>query len=340
MEPSHLAGKLSVDDSVLLYQPTFEETVSDAGSPSWLSRLEVTVAHEPSKDPLVNPTRDELLKAVSDVGMSDEIVAYLEGRAVGHDEKYFAKVGIRSLRFENHGLDRPMAITVAPTCQWIERQINRRFLTDLRSDPRLRELYEMSLDRSLARWRNSDLLELPAPGVMFLEACVLTSKGETLLHKKRLESGSTFAQIDRPWTCGIEVGLDWEACEPRNGIDFDRVLAKAMSKELGTAPDEIESVNWEGIALECHLNTALLCTVRTKLDSRDLQRSIDRTKKAGRGVFVDQKFVKREDVPRQVFAPAEDGRWHTTARLRVLLALRREFGAASADALIARERGD
>ncbi|HEY7223713.1 MAG TPA: toll/interleukin-1 receptor domain-containing protein [Micromonosporaceae bacterium] len=303
---------LVVDDCVRLYR-----TRSGA---SWADGIAVTALAEPA-DPLARSVGKAAAEAlIHEADVDPEIADYLRARsAPDPSQEFWAKVSLRRIVFDNDQIPgSELRLHVRPMSYWIEQEVNRRFVGT--TDAVFESLRERELAKVFAG-RPPDGYTLAIPNTLYTEVALLTADGSLMLMRKPVDAGGVYAQHGRPWTCGVERSLNWNQAQPGTGRLRPRepVIA-AIGSELGLAAEDVASIEWCAVALEGHLNTALLGIARLRRTSADF---------AGhhfpRIEFVE--FVAVADVPRRVFSPAVDWGWHTTARMRALLALQRALGS-------------
>jgi hypothetical protein len=324
----------AVDDCVLLYE--FRD--GDVGLDGLL-RAESSHRRAVAES-VLHPNGRQLRSAVRRSGTEESVADYLTYHATRYLQRMkreerskfpdYNKIGVRSFTWPNSWASgdaapnhpaRPFTLQVAPTLYWIEQEFNRRILTDQGLDARLRELYQTRLSDVL-QIRQGDTTPNLAPSTLYVEVATLTADGKMILAEKTIEGGSQYALIGRPLTCPLERSLKWQLFG-RGYIDLMSGLAVGVRKELGLDPEKhIGNVSWIGIALEGNLNISVLGIMNLTLrsGSKELKKLQEIDYRKGRYRFVDLK-----DLPEEVFAKAKDGRWHTTARMRALMALRKNY---------------
>ncbi len=305
-------------DALLLYRG---ERRLEGKEKSWLSEMVIKVGKEP-RATVVTPTTAGDLEVVVREACEEikpdgcgkkEAEQYLVERLRGWDGQhveYRAKIGSAQLRYQNRGLGTPLTLSVVPTSNWVERQFNRRLLSG--GDAELARVGRECRQATFAAWPGQETFCFAAPGVLYLESCLICSDGAAVLLKKKAEDGSTFARIGRAWTCGTETGLDWTALGPGGEIDWNGAVVAELGRDLDLKSEQIGDIRWEGFALEVHLNVALLCTVRLQLDHYGM---LQHLKRAG-GAYEDTQVLDREEA----IGYLEKEGAHSTAALRLVLA--------------------
>jgi hypothetical protein len=315
----------AVDDSVLLLEFQDHEAESESIAVSLSSPL-------PSQQELRNPKRRDLVRAIEQGGLEETAEEYLKGhidgylrdqrRSVGPDRVHYTKIGVRYLQFPNSGMGTSLALHIAPLSQWIEQEFHRRILTDLGVDEWLSHIYDERL-RDVLRIRRGDTSPILAPSTLFVEVGTVTSDGRLVLGEKDV-SGSTYAMIGRPRSCPIERSVRWGLFNGRDSVDLRAGLQDGAKAELSVTPSDISEIRWSGIAVEGNLNIAVLGLMTLGMTARELEENI--AKSRSRDFRKVLKMVDLEDVPDEVFSRAHDRKWHTTARMRILLILVRLKG--------------
>ncbi len=240
---------------------------------------------------------------------------------------HLTKVGLRHIEYANVVQD--LTLHTVPTSQWVEINFNRLILEHLPKDDELRQVYNSRLLDALTRQGNQS--GLLSPSTLYVESATLTSDDSLIIGQKSAAAGSHFATIGRPWTTPVEGAVLWSNITD-GAIAANAAMRQAVVREFTKKSEttqlpynpiseqDIESVRWIGIALECHLNLALLSIVRLKTtwdEFRIRYRSKD---------YNVLKGIPCSDIPAQIFAPDQDGQWHTTARMRALYTLIDHYG--------------
>ena len=322
-EPVHTAppapvGLRRVGDAVLLYAG---ERRLEEQQDTWLSKMVIHVAAQPRATMVTPVTAGDLEVVVREACQEvepdrcgkKEAERYLLKRLQQWDgvaQPYRAKVGMALLRYHNPVVGTPVSLTVVPTSNWVERQFNRKLLVG--SDAELARVADHCRAATFAAWPEQESFCFAAPGVLYLETCLICSDGQAVLLKKTSEEGSTLARIGRAWTCGTETGLDWTVMGPDGAIDWRGELEGQVRRDLGLERDQIADIRWEGVGLEVHLNVALLCTVRLTMDSATFRVHFGQ---AGSGYAQVQTLPLAEAL---AFLQQEGA--HSTAALRLVLA--------------------
>lgn len=354
-DPPQVGHMLTVDDCILLHRSS-NGNAGEGLIARWLREVRLDIEPSPRQARIETPVSEEVLKeTIREADLDGMVEEHLGRRSMLSDNRrgrmgprardvYVAKVGLREIVFPNGFLDEPLTLRCRPVSQWMQRDFNRRVLLDLSSAPEpdteLVSLYADCLRRSVQLDSRAPRLVLPGPGSLYVEGCVTSCEDDILLLSKTVESGSTFAEVGRPWTCGFEIGIGWTELAASGHVALGEALQRGLCRELGVQQQEIDAVYWEGIALECHLNTALLCTVRTTLRGKEMMRRAEEavhSPAVGRARRQLEICALDQLVPR-VFGRSHDDEWHTTARMRVLLWLWRVIGPRQATQRLMAER--
>jgi hypothetical protein len=307
---------LVVDDAFLLFRfppRSMREVALDFG------------AWRPDARILRHPDPEDLRAAIEDADLDPRFAEYLRSRVgLDRDTVFHPKIGLRSVTYENARLELPLTLCVVPLSFWIEGQFNRRIITDLANDPRLRRLYEVGRDEILRSWKlDRRGFSLPGPSSLFVEVAIVTRNRELMVVKKSAQTGgSDSRRVGRGWSCTLEEGVRWDRVDPSGRLDLDAALNFGLINELEIRPADVVETRWLGIALENHLNSALIGFTRVDLPRRELRARIPNND------FEECDFVGFQQLGR-IFGRDRDGSWHTTARLRAFLTFVELVGGAS-----------
>jgi hypothetical protein len=320
----------AVDDAILLLPPLDEE---DALRTSFPER------HTESTIPpyVLRPDAKWLEELITLCGANSLARKYLQDRkklykkdlkdnpGEQYDESYTHRTKVGLKHVEGATAFQHLTLHIAPTSQWVEINFNRLILQVLSTDDQLRQAYSSRLQESLAGGVNKS--GLLSPGTLYVESATLTSDGRLIVVQKA-PAGSHFARIGRPWTTPVERAVLWSditdgaiAAESAMRVAIRDEFNKKSSDINLIAEEDVESVRWIGVALECHLNAALLAIVRLKLPWSEFKNKYRSDDFQGK-----PKGIPYRDIPTRVFAPNQDGQWHTTARMRALYVLIEQYG--------------
>ncbi|HEU5159449.1 MAG TPA: hypothetical protein VFU43_20800 [Streptosporangiaceae bacterium] len=307
---------LVVDDAFLLHKfppRSIREIALDFGG------------RRPDAQILRRPSPEDLRAAIEDADVDLRFAEYLYARVgLDRDTDFYPKIGLRSVSYETPRLGLPLTLRVAPLSFWIEAQFNRRIITDLANDPRLRRLYEDCRAEILRSWRTQRRgFSLPGPSSLFVEVALVTRDQELMLVKKSAQTGgSDSRRAGRGWSCTLEEGIRWDKADASGRLDLDAALHIGLINELDIEPEDIAETRWLGIALENHLNSALIGFARVDLPQRELRARIPNND------FEECDFVGFQQLGK-IFGRDRDGIWHTTARLRAFLTFAELAGEAA-----------
>ena len=166
---------------------------------------------------LRRPDPEDLRSAIEDADLDPRFAEYLQSRVgLDRDTDFYPKIGLRSVGYETPRLELPLTLRVAPLSFWIEGQFNRRIITDLVNDSRLRRLYEDGRAEILRSWKtNRRGFSLPGPSSLFVEVAIVTRDQELMLVKKSAQTGgSDSRRVGRGWSCTLEEGIRWDKADP------------------------------------------------------------------------------------------------------------------------------
>jgi hypothetical protein len=289
----------------------------------------------PDAQVLRRPGPADLRAAIEDADLDPRFAEYLHSRVgLDRDTDFYPKIGLRSVAYETPRLELPLTLRVAPLSFWIEGQFNRRIITDLANDPRLQHLYQDCRAEILRAWKVERRgFSLPGPSSLFVEVAIVTRDQELMVVKKSAQTGgSDSRRVGRGWSCTLEEGIRWDKADRSGRLDLNAALNFGLISELEIKPENVVETRWLGIALENHLNSALVGFTRIDLSRRELRARIPNND------FEECDFVAFQQMGK-IFGRDRDGSWHTTARLRAFLTFAELVGEMSTRESIEHVRG-
>ncbi|WP_338769081.1 hypothetical protein V7968_04945 [Nocardia vulneris] len=314
-------GFIAVDDAICLAnwaQPT----------DNLICRTDDTAVDGARYPQIEDPTREQLEHAISTCARDPQVAAYLRqqlpDQSAPGSYRYKASVSM-ILRGQPGDVIAPQ-IRIEPQLWWVEDTFNRQLLLAHRASPSAADSHARDLRAMGSRLVNGLLdadnnagdYRFRFPSGLYVEVAVIDEDGHILVLAKDPGAGGGEAQSGRRWTCSMERGV--EAHDIVAGhVDLRDVAVRGITRELQVDRTEVGNVEFSAIALQSrHLNCAVLGVARvpnvTEIAAR-AHRLPHFT--AGRSVTLNE-AADMLHFPTEEFS---QGKWHATARLRIILAL-------------------
>jgi hypothetical protein len=298
----------AVDDGVMLYLPRGFSCLRIDLTKIVIQRNSLT------QDILTNPTEADLLQAGIE-NYEENVQSYLRSRAKNGAEGIFhTKVGLLRIDYPVDRIGQPLTLHLVPLSYWVLREFNRRILDY--PDAEISSLRNESLSKILS---TRDSVTFPCPSALYVEVSIVTQDMKLVILEKNRKL-SALARKGFSWTCTLEEGLVWAKDINEDYVDFDSVVKRGLGLELNITPDDIDGIEYYGVALEhTHLNSAIVGVMMLNIPSRDLESRIKSSEDFGLGYH----FISLDSMFQELFLEVnhQGKSWHPTGRLRALFVL-------------------